>query len=77
MAELNQEMIEDLLVRKRELLAELTDEEDEPRLQRRQELHRQLQYINRALGDPMESDDALVDQWERDLAEGRVPNLED
>lgn len=74
MAELNQEMIEDLLVRKRDLIAALGDE-DQP-IKEQQELSRQLRGVLTALGDPVETGDELVDQWERDLEEGRVPDLE-
>jgi len=73
-AELNQEMIEDLLVRKRDLIAALGDE-DQP-IKEQQELSRQLRGVLTALGDPVETGDELVDQWERDLEEGRVPDLE-
>lgn len=75
MAELNQEMIEDLLIRKREVVAEL--ESEDTRMQERQVLARQLKSLNEALGDPQEREDDLIDQWEQDLEEGRVPNLED
>jgi hypothetical protein len=74
-AELNQEMIEDLLIRKREVVAEL--ESEDTRMQERQVLARQLKSLNEALGDPQEREDDLIDQWEQDLEEGRVPNLED
>lgn len=73
--ELNQEMIEDLLIRKREVVAEL--ESEDTRMQERQVLARQLKSLNEALGDPQEREDDLIDQWEQDLEEGRVPNLED
>lgn len=75
MAELNQEMVEDLLIRKREVVAEL--ESEDTRMQERQVLARQLKSLNEALGDPQEREDDLIDQWEQDLEEGRVPNLED
>jgi len=74
-AELNQEMVEDLLIRKREVMAEL--ENEETRMRERQELGRQLRALNEALGDKQESEDELIDQWERDLEEGRIPDLED
>lgn len=73
-AELNQEMIEDLLVRKRELLAALADEDQS--IKEQQELSRQLRAVLAALGDPIDTGDELVDQWEQDLEEGRVPDLE-
>ena len=74
-AELNQEMVEDLLIRKREVEAEL--ENEDTRMSERQELSRQLRALNEALGEPPETGDELIDQWEKDLEEGRVPNLED
>lgn len=72
--ELNQEMLCDLLVRKREILAELKNEDT--RMRERQELIRQLHVVNEALGDPDEAEDDLIDQWEKDLEEGRTPDLE-
>lgn len=38
-------------------------------------LMKQLAIVNRVLGDEKEEDD-LFDQWERDLEEGRVPDLD-
>jgi hypothetical protein len=73
-AELNQEMIEDLLVRKRDLTTALEDEDQS--IKEQQELSRQLRAVLTALGDPVETGDELIDQWERDLEEGRVPDLE-
>jgi hypothetical protein len=68
-------MVEDLLIRKREVEAEL--ENEDTRMSERQELSRQLRALNEALGEPLETGDELIDQWEQDLEEGRVPNLED
>jgi len=68
-------MVEDLLIRKREVEAEL--ENEDTRMRERQELSRQLRALNEALGEPPETGDELIDQWEQDLEEGRVPNLED
>lgn len=35
-----------------------------------------LRRLNEALGEEAEGFDPLVDQWERDLAEGRMPDLD-
>lgn len=74
MSELNLEFFEDMYMQREELLGQL----DEPDLRsaERHEIHRRLNAVNEALGLETESEDALVDQWERDIAEGRVPDLE-
>lgn len=63
-------MYEDLFVRR----AELKEQMDEGEVDNKKAL-RVLSAINAMLG---EDDvlDPVVDQWEKDLAEGRVPDLE-
>lgn len=71
-AELTQEMYEDLYYRKSELESALESGEKDID---REGLLTQLNGVNRALGETEESYDPLVDQWERDIAEGRTPDL--
>jgi hypothetical protein len=67
-------MYEDLYVKK----AELEDALDDEGLgKERQALQTQYVSVCRALGEETETlQDPLVDQWEKDLAEGRMPDLD-
>lgn len=76
---LNLEMMEDLWMREREL-SEKTETEEGSVLN---EAHAQLQDVRKALGlvrdfaeAKVTGSDPLVDQWERDIAAGRVPDLD-
>lgn len=70
MGSLQQEMFEDLMYRRNELREEIEEQGDKDgrRL-------KQLNEINRALGDDHEVQDDLFDYWDRELAAGRVPDL--
>lgn len=73
-AELLQERYEDLYVEARTIALTIkggVQSGEEQVLQSR------LADIQRALHEPVafESGDALIDEWERDIAEGRTPNL--
>lgn len=72
-AEINLEFFEDLMAQRREVLEELDDEET--RSEQAEVLFRQLNAINKALGFPEEVQDDLIDEWERELEAGRVPDL--
>ena len=65
-----QEMYEDLLFKREEVERSL-----EERIGDKELLLRQLAALNRALGEAISEDD-LIDEWERELAEGRVPDLD-
>lgn len=69
-AEHTQEMYEDLLFRREEIQRSLEDNDGDQKI-----LMKQLALLNKALGDA-ESEDDLFDQWERDLEEGRIPDLD-
>lgn len=71
MAEHTQEMFEDLLFRREEIEKSLEDRTGGDR----QTLMRQLAIINGVLGEE-ETEDDLFDQWERDIEEGRTPDLD-
>lgn len=73
-AELYQEMTEDMLFSRQEIRAQL-ENEDTP-IADRSNLWKRLHALDRALGNPTESQDPLIDEWERDLEEGRMPNLD-
>ena len=73
------EMMEDLWMRERELADEVKGEEGKAQM----DAIKQLQDVRKALGIQQEfakarvtGDDPLIDQWERDIAAGRVPDLE-
>lgn len=69
------EMYEDLYEQVRDIETQLADEMTPMR--ERTTLAARLRKLSRALGEKEEiSDDPLVDQWERDLEEGRIPDLD-
>lgn len=72
-AELNLEFFEELMVRRKEVLDELADEEI--RSPDVSQLFKTLNIINKALGLKEEFQDDLVEEWERDLALGKIPDL--
>ena len=69
---LQQEMCEDLLWRQRQLLRRLEDEPDKDGA-----LLEELNSINKALGEEETVIDPLFDKWERELAEGKIPDLDE
>lgn len=69
-AEHTQGMYEDLMFRRDEIERNLEEGDGDSKM-----LMKQLAIVNRVLGDEKEEDD-LFDQWERDLEEGRVPDLD-
>ncbi|OGO08145.1 MAG: hypothetical protein A2Y61_00225 [Chloroflexi bacterium RBG_13_60_13] len=72
-AELRLEMYEDLLAQREEILERMEGESD---MRERRDLHERLSKINGMFGfAPDQGQDDLIDEWERDLAEGRVPDL--
>jgi hypothetical protein len=71
--ELRLEMFEDLLVQREEILDKLEEAGD---LRERADLHERLQEINKVFDYKTDmGEDDLIDEWERDLEEGRVPDL--
>lgn len=73
-AELNLEFYEDLLVRRKEIMEDLDD--PEIKSEAKDIMFKQLNSINNALGFEAMSSDPLIDEWERDLEMGRIPDLE-
>lgn len=72
LGDLHQEMVEDLLVEKTVLEKRIEDGEDSG-----SHLFRQLNEVNRALGERESFGDALWDKWEREIAEGKIPDLDE
>ena len=72
-AELSQEMFEDLMMRRDELRVQLEDGDSDGEGSR---LLEEINSINKILGYDTEVQDDLWDQWERDIEEGRVPDLD-
>ena len=70
-AEWSIEMIEDLLERREEIEQQIEDGTLSAASG-----HVVLRKIGKALGEEVESADRLIDQWERDIEEGRMPDLE-
>lgn len=68
-------MYEDAYDRVRELEASLED--DELKLDERRRVSEQLRKLYRALGEKAPSEDELVDKWEQELAEGKIPDLDE
>ena len=71
LAEHTLEMYEDLMFRREEIRRSLDEHDGDQKI-----LMEQLVLINRALGEAVEHEDDLFEQWERDLEAGRVPDLE-
>jgi hypothetical protein len=76
-------MFEDLYARRDEVAADLKNVSG---ARERLELMEALQSLDEALGDrrasteedgPMITGDPLIDKWEREFAEGKVPNLDE
>lgn len=71
-AELNMEMYEDLYVRKADIESDLDKDVTD-----KQPLLEQLAALNTALGEEAAVVDPLADKWERELAAGRIPDLDE
>jgi hypothetical protein len=70
-AEHLQEIEEDLLLLRDDLESEL---EESPQSERG-DINKRLVRVRQALGEKEASTDPLVDKWERELADGKVPDL--
>ena len=73
LAEHTQEMYEDLMFKRDDIRRNL--ESGGHSSEESQALLEQLNVINKALGDDEEVQDTLFDEWERELEEGRIPDL--
>lgn len=73
-AELNLEFFEDIMVRRKEILEDL--ENEDIKQEEAGSLYKQLNAVNKILGLEEVSSDPVVDEWERELLDGRVPDLE-
>lgn len=70
-SELALEMFEDMLLRKQEILDDLETSDSK----NANELYRQLNALNAALGEGEIVQDDLVDRWEKELEQGITPDL--
>lgn len=67
-----QDMYEDLMLKRKEAYQSL--EEDS----KNSEMYlKQINNINKVLGDPIEVSDPLIDKWEREIEAGIIPDLEE
>ena len=71
---LHQEMYEDLFTKKEDLEEALLENDDGKMTD---SLLKQINSINSILGEEEAVADSLVDKWEKELAEGKTPNLEE
>jgi tRNA pseudouridine-54 N-methylase len=71
-AELQLEMLQDLLARRKELWVMLDEKGADV-----DAIMEQVNNINEIFGDKVESYDPLIDKWERELAEGKIPDLDE
>lgn len=71
MANLQQERFEDLYTRRQEIEMEMERGEGD-----HEEHLKHLSLIAKALGEAAYVHDPLVDQWERELLEGKIPDLD-
>lgn len=64
-------MYEDMLLRKQEILDELETADTKTA----NELYRQLNALNVGLGEDEAVQDDLVERWEKELEQGKIPDL--
>lgn len=72
--ELTQQMIEGQLQRRSEIKWLLENQEDGSD---NAALYKELNALNEFLGFPADVQDDLFDKWERELAEGKMPDLDE
>jgi hypothetical protein len=74
-ADLEVEMLQDLLATREELERQLEQEHD---LRERVRLRERLEDLHRALGEKKSElvEDPLVDEWEAEILAGRTPNFQ-
>lgn len=73
--ELNLEMYEDWMVRKDELEDLMLNRPELFDPSQMRGMQRELDSLNAALGENDFVEDDLIDKWERELAEGKTPDL--
>ena len=52
-------------------------DDDNVRQEERRRLSDKLRRLKRMLGEEVASEDDLIDKWEREIAEGRTPDLDE
>lgn len=78
MHDLNLEMFEDWILRKKELKEMISDFGHGYSREQLSDMQHEINQLAKALGEQVEVvEDELIDKWERDIAEGRIPNLDE
>ena len=72
LSEMQLEMLQDLLSRRRELREALDEKGANV-----DSIMKQINSINEVFNDKVEYIDPLIDKWDRELAEGKIPNLDE
>lgn len=73
-AELELELFEDLLFQREDIMDKLRDSHIDQR--ERSSMRDRLVEINKVFGfEPDLGEDPLIDSWERDLEDGKIPDL--
>lgn len=72
---MQREYYEDLVTRRDDLREQLRDSDEGKSPEDR--ILEAINAINAVFGDPPEGHDPLFDKWERELAEGRTPDLDE
>jgi hypothetical protein len=77
--EITLEMFEDLLLKRQALQDSLEQEEFVGRegAERYERTRQKINEISRVFGEDEQVQDDLVDKWEREIAEGRTPDLDE
>lgn len=75
MAELQLEMFEGMAYEREELLERLDGDDNEGKM--RDAMFDKLNALNKLLGYEEMFQDPLIDKWERELEEGKIPDLDE
>ena len=76
MGDLNLEMFEDWILRRKELEKLLAENSYSYSAEQVKEMEREINELGKALGeDYIEYKDELIDKWERELEDGLIPDL--
>ena len=67
-----QDMFEDLMLKRKEARQSLEEDSENSEM-----YLKQINNINRVLGDSIEIGDPLIDKWEREIEAGIIPDLDE
>ena len=68
-------MYEDWYLRRAELEGMLEHRDGGIAMEQVREIQKEIAALTRALGEEVESEDDLIDRWEKELADGKTPDL--